>query len=153
VADVTDTIQPPEETVEAVLSAALRQRGQRVTPQRLAIARTIRDMDRHATAELLFGEVSRRMPGVSMPTVYATLELLEELNLVRRLATEAGSIVYDPRVEDHHHAICRSCGAIVDVDAPVDREAVVASATSAGFAVDGAQVIVRGLCADCRAAA
>lgn len=142
-----------DDSVETVLSGALRRRGQRVTPQRLAIARTIRDLDRHATAELLYGEVSRRMPGVSMPTVYATLELLEELNLVRRLATEGGTIVYDPRVDDHHHAICRNCGAIADVDAPVDREAVVASATTAGFAVDDAQVIVRGLCADCRAAA
>jgi Fe2+ or Zn2+ uptake regulation protein len=148
VAAVTDAA----ESVETVLSAALRERGQRVTPQRLAIARTIRELDRHATVEQVFGEASKRIPGVSMPTVYATLELLEELDLVRRLATEGGSVVYDPRVEDHHHAVCRACGAIADVDAAVDRADVVASARAAGFAVDGAQVIVRGLCAACRAA-
>jgi Fe2+ or Zn2+ uptake regulation protein len=148
VAAVTDTA----ESVETVLSAALRERGQRVTPQRLAIARSIRELDRHATVEQVFGEASKRIPGVSMPTVYATLELLEELDLVRRLATEGGSVVYDPRVEDHHHAVCRACGAIADVDAAVDRADVVASARAAGFSVDGAQVIVRGLCAGCRAA-
>jgi Fe2+ or Zn2+ uptake regulation protein len=147
VAAVTDAA----ESVETVLSAALRERGQRVTPQRLAIARTIRELDRHATVEQVFGEASKRIPGVSMPTVYATLELLEELDLVRRLATEGGSVVYDPRVEDHHHAVCRACGAIADVDAAVDRADVVASARAAGFSVDGAQVIVRGLCAGCRA--
>jgi Fe2+ or Zn2+ uptake regulation protein len=140
------------QTVEEVLSTALRERGQRVTPQRLAIAGTVRDLGRHATAEVVFTDVSRRMPGVSLPTVYATLELLEELGLIRRVATEGGTVVYDPRTDDHHHAVCRVCGQMVDVDAPVDRDAVVDRARAAGFAVEDAQVIVRGLCPACRAA-
>jgi Fur family transcriptional regulator, stress-responsive regulator len=138
-----------DETAETTLSRVLRERGQRVTPQRLAIARTVRELDRHTTAETVFARVSRQMPGVSLPTVYATLELLEEVGLVRRVPTEAGTAVYDPRTEDHHHLVCRNCGDIIDVDAPVERDALLAAARAQGFAPDGAQVVVRGLCANC----
>jgi Fur family ferric uptake transcriptional regulator len=66
------------------------------------------------------------------------------------VATEGGTVVWDAKVADHHHAVCRSCGLIVDVDASLDRDEVVAAAQAAGFAVDDAQLVVRGLCADCR---
>jgi Fur family ferric uptake transcriptional regulator/Fur family peroxide stress response transcriptional regulator len=141
------------ENAEVMLSRVLRERGQRVTPQRLAIARTVRELDRHTTAETVFGRVSEQMPGVSLPTVYATLDLLEEVGLVRRVPTEAGTAVYDPRTEDHHHLVCRRCGDIIDVDAPVERADLLAAASALGFAADNAQVVVRGLCANCRQAA
>ena len=134
------------------LREALRGRGQRVTPQRLMIAAAVRDLDRHATAEQIYTDVAGRMPGVSLPTVYATLELLEELGLVRRLASTAGSAVYDPRTDSHHHLVCRRCGRIADVDGDVDDDAVMRAARRSGFVPDDAQLVVRGLCADCRAA-
>jgi Fe2+ or Zn2+ uptake regulation protein len=138
---------------EIALAAALRERGQRSTPQRLAIARVLTDLDRHVTAERVHAEVSARMPGVSLPTVYATLDLLEELGLARRVATEGGAVVYDPRVDEHHHLVCRACGAIADVDASVDTADVRAAARARGFEPDASQVVVRGLCADCAAKA
>ena len=137
------------EKIETSLAAALRDRGQRVTPQRLMVARVIGDLDRHVTAEVVFDEVSRRMPGVSLPTVYATLELLESIGLVRRVATERGAVIYDPRTDQHHHPACRRCGAIADFEASIEASALLAAARSAGFAPDQAQVVVRGLCADC----
>jgi Fe2+ or Zn2+ uptake regulation protein len=138
---------------EIALAAALRERGQRSTPQRLAIARVLTDLDHHVTAERVHAEVSARMPGVSLPTVYATLDLLEELGLARRVATEGGAVVYDPRVDEHHHLVCRACGAIADIDAPVDTADVRAAARARGFEPDASQVVVRGLCADCAAKA
>ncbi|MGH2946678.1 MAG: Fur family transcriptional regulator [Solirubrobacteraceae bacterium] len=138
------------ESIETSLAGALRVRGQRVTPQRLAIARVLDDLDRHVTAEALFSEVSERLPGVSLPTVYATLELLEQIGLVRRVSVAAGSTVYDGRTDEHHHLICRRCGAIADVDAPVDPGELLTAARANGFAADYAEVVVRGLCADCR---
>jgi Fe2+ or Zn2+ uptake regulation protein len=135
--------------METSLAHALRERGQRVTPQRLMVARVVGDLDRHVSAEVVFGEVSRRMPGVSLPTVYATLELLESIGLIHRVATERGAVIYDPRTDQHHHLACRSCGAIVDVEGAVDADALLAAARSSGFAPDHAQVVVRGLCADC----
>jgi Fe2+ or Zn2+ uptake regulation protein len=136
-------------TMENTLSAALRERGQRVTPQRLVIARVLEEMQRHATAEVVFSEVARRMPGVSLPTVYATLELLEELRLIRRVATEGGAVVFDPRTDEHHHLACRRCGAIFDVDAEVEAGALLEAARGAGFTPDDTHVVVRGLCAAC----
>ena len=135
--------------METSLAQALRDRGQRVTPQRLMVARVINDLDRHVSAEVVFDEVSRRMPGVSLPTVYATLELLESIGLVHRVATERGAVIYDPRTDQHHHLACRSCGAIVDVEGAVDAEPLLVAARSTGFAPDQAQVVVRGVCADC----
>ena len=135
------------------LREALRARGQRVTPQRLMIAAAVRDLDRHATAEQIFTDVAGRMPGVSLPTVYATLELLEEIGLVRRVATQGGTAVYDPRTDQHHHLVCRRCGAIADVDGAVDHAALLSAARGAGFAPDEAQVVIRGLCASCGAEA
>jgi Fur family transcriptional regulator, stress-responsive regulator len=135
--------------METSLAGALRERGQRVTPQRLMVARVLSDLDRHVTAEVVFDEVSRRMPGVSLPTVYATLELLEGIGLIHRVASERGAVIYDPRTDAHHHLVCRRCGAIVDVDAPVEAEELLSAARSAGFAPDHTQVVVRGLCANC----
>ena len=135
--------------METSLAGALRERGQRVTPQRLLVARVVSDLDRHVTAEHVHDEVSRRMPGVSLPTVYATLDLLESIGLVRRVATERGAVVYDPRTDAHHHLACRRCGTIVDVEAAVEAGALLEAARTAGFTPDHAQVVVRGLCADC----
>jgi Fe2+ or Zn2+ uptake regulation protein len=152
---VPDSLWPvTEDPLSAAVGAALHERGQRVTPQRLAIARALRDLGGHSTAEMLFWEASRRIPGVSLPTVYATLELLEQLGMVRKVATDGGTVVYDPRTDPHHHAVCRVCNAIVDVDAPLERGAgVIDAAESAGFAVDEAQFVIRGVCGDCAAAA
>lgn len=135
--------------METTLTQALRDRGQRVTPQRLAIARVVGALNRHATAEMVFGEVSAALPGVSLPTVYATLDLLDELGLVHRVATEGGTVVYDPRTDAHHHLVCRACGAISDIDADVDARAVLDAAHAAGFTPEQTQVTVRGLCGDC----
>jgi Fe2+ or Zn2+ uptake regulation protein len=144
------TVSNVPDTVDTALAEALRSRGQRVTPQRLAIARVLREAGGHVTAERVYAEVSERMPGVSLPTVYAALDLLEELGHVRRVATDGGTVVWDSRVEDHHHATCRGCGTIVDVDAVVDPSGAFAAARAAGFRVDHAQVLLVGLCADCR---
>jgi Fe2+ or Zn2+ uptake regulation protein len=57
--------------------------------------------------------------------------------------------VYDPRTDEHHHLACRRCGAIQDVDATVEASALLDAARAAGFAPDHAQVVVKGLCADC----
>jgi Fe2+ or Zn2+ uptake regulation protein len=131
------------------LLSALRTRGHRVTPQRLAIAALLRDLDHHATAEEIYGLVGERVPGISLPTVYATLELMEELGLVRRLATDGGTALFDARTDQHHHAICRDCGLIVDLDGQPDHGALLDAARSAGFAPEHAQVVVSGVCARC----
>ena len=75
------------------------------------------------------------------------------MGLVRRVATESGTAVDDPRTDEHHHLVCRRCGAIADVDGAVDDGALLRAARGTGFAPDAAQVVIRGLCASCAAAA
>jgi len=131
-------------------AAALRAAGYRVTPQRLVIHRTLVELGSHVGAEELFEAVEERLPNVSLPTVYATLEALENAGLVWRVAAGRGPALYDARPSDHHHLVCRSCGAVEDVEAKLVLDAALASAAKRGFAADGAEVVVHGLCAACR---
>src|SRR3954468_9719053 len=91
---------------EARLVAALRARGQRVTSQRLVIGRLLRELDRHVTAEEVLRRASEQLPGVSLPTVYATLDLLTELGVARRVSV-GGPVLYDPRVAHPPALRCR----------------------------------------------
>jgi Fe2+ or Zn2+ uptake regulation protein len=103
------------------LTDLLRDRGQRVTSQRVLIHRFLRAHEGHVTAEQVLAGVSDALPGTALPTVYATLELFEELGLVRRVQTGGGTMVFDPRTDPHHHLTCRRGGAVEDVEAPVER--------------------------------
>ena len=134
----------------AALRVALRSRGMRVTPQRLAVHSALHDIGRHSTAEEVLERVHGTVPGVSLPTVYAALELLADLGLALRV--HAGRAVrFDPRSEPHHHLVCTSCGAVADLDADVELGPAFERARALGAETSGAEVVVRGLCADCAA--
>src|SRR4051794_14794116 len=138
-------------TNDAELSATLRARGRRVTSQRLILHRTLRELDRHATAEELLRAVDDRLPNLSLPTVYATLELFEDLGVVRRVAAGTGPVLWDPRPEEHQHFACRRCGRVLDLDVPARATAVLAAARSAGHAPEAPQPPVGGVCDEWRA--
>jgi Fe2+ or Zn2+ uptake regulation protein len=136
---------------EPQLIERLRERGQRVTPQRLVLHRVLVELDRHVAAEEVLRAAEPRLPNLSLPTVYATLDLLEQLGAVRRLVTPGGAALYDPRAEDHHHLACRRCGDVVDVDAPLEAGPLLRAARATGARPEGVQVVLSGLCADCAA--
>jgi len=136
-------------TAESDLAARLRSRGQRVTSQRLLIHAALRELGRHATADEVLGAVGPRLPGVSLPTIYATLELLEELGIVRRVRVGSGPTLWDPRTEPHHHLACRRCGRVQDVDADLDATAPLAAARRDGFLAEEVELVISGLCAQC----
>jgi Fe2+ or Zn2+ uptake regulation protein len=131
------------------LSAKLRARRLRVTSQRLVIHRALCARPRHITAEQVLAEVSEVLPGVSLPTIYATLDLLEELELTHRLPTGNGAVLFDSRLEPHAHAVCRSCGLAMDLDEVPDAERALASARKSGFAADHPQLLIWGRCRQC----
>jgi Fe2+ or Zn2+ uptake regulation protein len=135
--------------LDAELTAALRARGHRVTLPRLLVHRHLRRREGHLTPEQLHSELSPLLPSLSPATIYGTLDLLDELGFVRRVSTPRGGTVYDPRVAAHHHVICRGCGRIQDIEAPVDSTAAERAAQGAGFTVDHGQLQLTGLCAEC----
>ena len=130
------------------LTAALRQRGMRVTPQRVVVHRALHELDRHVTADELLDAVTDRLPNVSLPTIYATLELLEELGMVRRVQ-RAGTALFDPRTDAHHHLVCTRCGSVQDVGTELDTDALERAAQRHGFRRERVEAIVHGLCRDC----
>jgi Fe2+ or Zn2+ uptake regulation protein len=134
------------------LSELLRERGLRVTRQRLVLHRALRERDRHVTADELLDSVTAQLPNASLPTVYAAMELFEELGLVRRVPTAGGATLYDPRTDEHLHLHCRACGAVEDLDARVDVFAALRAARRAGFHPASAEVVVSGLCSACASA-
>lgn len=136
-------------TLDAELSTILRDRGQRVTPQRLVIGRLLRRHQVHLTAEQVRDAVSATLPGTSLPTVYATLELFEAVGIVRKLDIAGGPAIFDSRTDDHHHAVCRSCGAVRDLDVTIDGTAVIAAAREVGYTTDHLAIVVDGTCASC----
>jgi Fe2+ or Zn2+ uptake regulation protein len=150
---VPGTLSPADADLhEQRLVAALRARGQRVTSQRLVIGRLLRELDHHVTAEEVLRRASEQLPGVSLPTVYATLDLLTELGEARRVSV-GGPVLYDPRVRDHGHLRCRVCGRVQDLEIPLDTARALSAARAAGFDAEGAELVVQGRCADCAAAA
>ena len=121
----------------------------RVTPQRVVVHRALRELDRHVTADELLDAVTDRLPNVSLPTIYATLELHEELGMVRRLQ-RAGTTLFDPRTDPHHHLVCSSCGSVEDVDAALDSVALRHAAGTHDFKPERIEAIVHGRCHNCR---
>jgi Fe2+ or Zn2+ uptake regulation protein len=133
------------------LVAKLRARGMRVTSQRLVINRAVCERGQHMTADQVLDAVTEALPGTSLPTVYATLELLEELGLVRRLATGTGAILFEARGEPHAHTVCRRCGATADLENAAASEQALVAAGETGFVPDHAQLLIWGLCERCAA--
>ena len=127
---------------DQLLTDALRARGQRVTLPRLMVNRFVSSAPQHVTAD----DIHEQLPSLSFATIYSTLELLEELGLVRRVSTREGSAVYDSRTDAHDHAVCRVCGRMFDLEP----RAIPDAAIPRGFRAERTQVEVVGVCGDCR---
>ena len=135
---------------DARLITALRAGGHRVTSQRLVLHRVLQELGRHATAEEVLQAAAPRLPGLSLPTVYASLDLLARLGVARRIDGAGPAALYDPRPDAHQHFACRRCGRVFDVDGDLDTAALARTAERAGLGVEGVEVTLRGTCADCR---
>ncbi|MEU0192236.1 Fur family transcriptional regulator [Streptomyces afghaniensis] len=130
----------------------LRGAGLRVTAARVALLQAVRDGD-HLGAESIASEVRGRVGHISVQAVYEGLHALTAAGLIRRLEPPGSPALYEGRVGDnHHHLVCRSCGAVADVDCAVGHAPCLTASDDRGFAVDEAEVIYWGLCPACSTA-
>jgi Fe2+ or Zn2+ uptake regulation protein len=129
------------------LTEAFRAQGLKVTPQRQLLFRLLHANDRHPSADVLFEMASAQMPGISLRTVYQTLNDLVLMGELRMLAFSAGPSRFDPNVEHHHHAECDRCGQLRDVYVDGIGELHVDGLD--GFHTARANVVFHGLCATC----
>ena len=141
-------------TASPDLTAAeeLRGAGLRVTAVRVALLEAVRDGD-HLGVEALADKVRERVGHVSLQAVYEALNALAATRLVRRIEPAGSPARFEGRVGDnHHHVICRSCGAVADVDCAVGDAPCLTASDEHGFEIDEAEVIYWGLCPDCSTA-
>jgi len=130
----------------------LRSVALRVTRPRVAVLSAVHDHP-HADTDSIIGVVHKDLGEVSHQAVYDVLRALTSAGLVRRIQP-AGSVArYESRVGDnHHHVVCRSCGAIADVDCAVGYTPCLIAADHSGYEIDEAEVIYWGQCPKCVAA-
>jgi Fe2+ or Zn2+ uptake regulation protein len=128
---------------------ALRAAALRVTRPRVAVLTAVYGHP-HADTEQIIGAAREDLGELSHQAVYDVLRVLTAAGLVRRIEP-AGSVArYESRVADnHHHVVCRSCGAIADVDCAVGDTPCLTASDAHGFTIDEAEVTYWGLCPDC----
>ncbi|TDE55666.1 transcriptional repressor [Nonomuraea mesophila] len=127
----------------------LRGAGLRVTAARVALLETVRKGD-HLGVEAIASGVRERVGHISLQAVYEALHALTAAGLVRRIEPAGSAALFEGRVGDnHHHVVCRSCGAVADVDCAVGHAPCLSASDDHGFSIDEAEVIYWGLCPSC----
>jgi Fur family transcriptional regulator, stress-responsive regulator len=136
------------------LAVLLRDRGLRNTSQRRAVLAALREHP-HATAPELesFLGVAGPASGLSRQGLYNVVDDLTRAGLVRRIEPAGSAARYELRVGDnHHHAVCRSCGRVEDIDCAVGAAPCLIPVEDKGFILDEAEITWWGLCASCATA-
>jgi Fur family transcriptional regulator, stress-responsive regulator len=128
----------------------LRERGYRVTGQRLAVLRAVA-REPHLTADAVAETVRAELGAISLQAVYDVLAVLVDVGLIRRIQPAGSPARFEARVSDnHHHVICRSCGRTADVDCAVGTAPCLTAVDNKGYEIDEAEVIYWGRCAECQ---
>ena len=134
------------------VDAGLLQSRYRLTKQRAAILRALED-GRHLSAEAILVRVRAELPGVSLGTIYRTLDILRSIGLVQVFAFAGGAAKYEAALDKHHHLVCTGCGEVINVgvaEAPALAQAV---AAEHGFDDVDCALVVSGRCPACVAEA
>jgi Fur family ferric uptake transcriptional regulator len=130
----------------------LRGVGLRVTAARVALLETVRDGG-HLDVEAIASGVRDRVGHISVQAVYEALHALTAAGLIRRIEPAGSPARFEGRVGDnHHHVVCRSCGAVADVDCEIGEAPCLTASEDHGFSIDEAEVIYWGLCPGCSTA-
>jgi Fur family ferric uptake transcriptional regulator len=128
----------------------VRAAGGRITTARRAVLETLLDGGiEHLTAEEVASRVHRSTPDIHLSTVYRTLESLEGLGILRQARLGAGPVSYHLAADEHHHAVCSSCGAVIVLPSSTVNSITRRLAKDHGFVAAPQHLTINGLCADC----
>ena len=128
---------------------ALRSKGYKATPQRIAICRIVLNSRAHPSAQQVYDEVKKMHPTVSLATVYKTLEVLRDLDLVQEISFPKGQARFDSYMNPHINLICSNCGTITDLDDITVEEITRKVAAATKFKPTGQRMDVYGICQKC----
>lgn len=127
----------------------LQAHGMPVTAQRLAVLRAV-NSNPHATADHIAAFATKDIGSISKQSVYDTLSTMVERGVLRKIQPVGSVALYENRVGDnHHHVVCRSCGAVGDVDCAVGYRPCLSASHTHGFIIDEADVSYWGTCETC----
>jgi Fur family transcriptional regulator, peroxide stress response regulator len=120
-----------------------------LTRQREVVLRVIRDADSHLTANEVFAEAKRLLPSISFATVYNSLRYLKDAGHIAEIKFGDGASRFDRMTSRHDHAICTSCGRLVDIEMDIPAEIVKRAAKYSKFKPESLEFTLRGKCPDC----
>jgi Fur family transcriptional regulator, peroxide stress response regulator len=129
---------------------ALRKKGYKATPQRIAICRIALNSRAHPSAQQVYEEVKKIHSTVSLATVYKTLEVLRDLELVQEINLPKGQARFDSYMKPHINLICLKCGIITDLDAITAEEITNRVTAATKFKPTGQRIDVYGICPKCK---
>jgi Fur family ferric uptake transcriptional regulator/Fur family peroxide stress response transcriptional regulator len=120
-----------------------------LTRQRQAVLQVIREAESHLTANEVFEDARRVLPGISFATVYNSLRYLKQEGLIGEVSFGNDASRYDRNLTRHDHAICRDCGKLVDLDLQIPGALIKEAAKLSRFEAESIELTLRGLCPDC----
>lgn len=128
----------------------LKEKGFKVTPQRIAVYETLRNTKEHPSADILYSKLQPLYPTMSLATVYKSLEVFKELNLIQELNVGEDKFRYDANVKQHPHIVCLKCGKVEDVydEMIFDLQTQVKNKT--GYDLVSQQLYFFGYCPGCK---
>ena len=128
---------------------ALRSKGYKATPQRIAISRIALNSRAHPSAQQVYDEVKKIHPTVSLATVYKTLEVLRDIELVQEINFPTGQARFDSYTKPHINLVCVKCGGITDLDDTTAKEITSKVTAATKFKPTGQRIDVYGICQKC----
>ncbi len=138
--------RPAHPSEHKELTRRLAGEGLRSTPQREQVYDVLLAEPNHPTAEEVFIRSKKKMPDISMATVYNCLDALVKCGMVKQVAVQRGAARFCPNMREHGHFYCESCGGVFDVDVPAEPKGV---HMPKGFKVDHYEIAIHGVCAAC----
>ena len=146
------TVAAPRERV-AVAVRRCEAAGVPLTPPRRVVLDIVVGLESHPSADEVFAEATRRVPGIGRATVYRALERFVHAGVISKVAHPGPTIRYDGTIEQHHHVVCLRCNRIVDFTDPSLDTLRVPDTLRHEFTVSDVQVVLRGICKACQEAA
>lgn len=119
------------------------------TKQRQAVLQVIRESNEHLTANEVFDDARRLLPGISFATVYNSLRYLKDAGHIAEINFGNGASRFDALTSRHDHAICTKCGKLVDMEIELPAEVVNFAAEFSKFKLESIELTLRGLCPEC----
>jgi Fur family transcriptional regulator, peroxide stress response regulator len=120
-----------------------------LTKQRQTVLRVIQESDKHLTANEVFVDARQLLSGISFATVYNSLNYLKNQGLIGEIKLGMDANLYDRKLTRHDHALCNSCGMLVDLELTIPDSLLEEAASRSKFKPDTIELTLRGLCPEC----